>query len=155
LSTLLARGSVTVDCSAALAWATVSNMERFGDWFPAVQAVASANALPHGMVGKAYLETVAVPLRGLRQVEITVKEALPAQRFVTEGRLPPLLPRMEIALDAQGPTRTRIDWAMYSRSRSALVRWLLLPLASRTLQRRADSGLARLKTQLESARSSP
>lgn len=152
---LLARGSVTVECSAAQAWVLVSNMERFGDWFPAVQGVASSNALPHGEVGKTYLETVAVPLRGLRQVQITVKEARPAQRFVTEGRLAPLLPRMEIALDAQGPARTRIDWAMYSRSRSALVRWLLLPLARRTLQRRADSGLARLKTQLESGKAFP
>lgn len=145
----LASTSVEVACAPAIAYALICDMERFGQWFPAVLGVASADALPAGTPGKTYLETVAIPLRGLRRIQLRVAEALPGRRFVTEGRLAPLWPRMEVALAELGPGRTRIDWAMYSRSRHALVRRLLVPLARRTVQRRAELGLARLKEQLE------
>ena len=150
---LVARSTATVDHPAEQVYALVSNMERFGEWFPSVISIVSTNNLAHGQPGKAYLETVQVPLRGRRKVEITVVEALANRRFVTEGRFAPLLPRVEITLSEPGLGRTFVEWAMFSRGRH----WsagLLLPLARRTMQARADRGLKALKTHLGSQRSS-
>lgn len=129
-----------------------TNLEHFGTWFPGVLTIESANPLPHGQVGKEYLETVRVPLRGARRIVVTVKEAIEHRRFVTEGRFPPLLPRMEMLFDVAGRDSTRVTWRMYSRSRSRLVQLLLVPLARRVMQRRADAGLAKLGALLQARR---
>ena len=147
--TLIAQAETLVNCSASHAFSLVSNMERFGDWFPAVKSINSVNDLPHGKVGKKYLETVSVPFRGERQIEITVKEAIKNQRFVTEGQFLPLLPRMEIELTKQSESETVLQWRMYSRSTSKAVKMLLLPLAKGVMQKRAVIGANRLKKLLE------
>lgn len=82
---LLAEQSIDIACSVAVAYDFACNLERFGEWFPGVLTMASANSLDHAVVGKQYMETVAVPLRGTRKVTITVKEAEADKRFVTEG----------------------------------------------------------------------
>lgn len=150
---LIAEASTTVKGSADSVFALISDMQRFGEWFPGVLAISEIDALPVGTLGKRYLETVSIPLRRTRQIELEVKAVEAGRRFVTEGRFPPLLPRMEILLAGAGAD-THVHWAMYSRNDSALVRLLLLPLARSTLQRRAQQGLARLMNLLESAPSS-
>lgn len=146
---LIVQSNTVVDCSAAQAFALVANMERFPEWFPKVIAITSSNELAHGEVGKQYRETVVIPLRGQRQIMITVKEVAANQLFITEGRFPPLLPRMEVRFTELGPQQTAIDWRMLSRSQSPWVRHLLLPLARRTLKRRAEQGMNQLKARLE------
>ncbi|MBU0889666.1 MAG: SRPBCC family protein, partial [Gammaproteobacteria bacterium] len=105
---LIAETSVCVDCSIEHAFSVVSNMERFGEWFPEVISISSMNDLNHGEVNKTYVELVSVPLQGKRSIEIVVKESVPCSRFVTEGRLFPLLPRMEIELVTQAESKTNI-----------------------------------------------
>ncbi|MEZ5703527.1 MAG: SRPBCC family protein, partial [Burkholderiaceae bacterium] len=125
------------------------NMERFKDWFPKVMSISSANKLPHGEVNKTSVERVSLPLRGTQAIEIVVKESVPNRRFVTEGQLPPLLPRMEIDLAPVDGGTTLISWQMFSRSANPLVKALLLPFAKRIVQRRASVGVLRLKAMLE------
>ena len=147
---LLAEQDAQIDCPVAVAYRYVSNLERFGEWFPGVVAIQSANALEHAAVGKQYLETVRVPLRGSRQVQITVVEASPNQRLITEGALAPLWPRMDIRVDAVDDRRCTVAWRMFSRNRSALARLTIVPLARAVLRKRAEQGLQRLKSMLES-----
>lgn len=128
----------------------ISNMQRFGEWFPGVIKIQAGNDLAHGEVGKTYLETVQVPLRGKQEILLTVVESVHGERFVTEGEFAPLLPRMEIRLNQQGAEKVEVCWRMLSRTQSLAVRLLLLPLASRVLSRRANIGLQRLKRLCES-----
>jgi hypothetical protein len=149
--TPIAKAEAVADCSLEHAFSIISNMERFKDWFPKVISISSANNLPHGEINKAYVERVSVPLRGTQSIEIVVRESVPHRRFVTEGHLPPLLPRMEVNLTPIDGGTTLISWQMLSRSTNPLVKALLLPVAKRVMQRRASIGLKKLKALLEGA----
>lgn len=151
MMTLIAQTRTNIQCSSEKAFSMISNMERFGEWFPAVLSIQSENELAHCQVGKKYLETVAVPLRGTRLIELTVKESVANQRFVTEGKFPPLLPRMEIEIAEAGNNQITLQWSMFSRNTNRFVIFLLLPLAKTIMQKRANIGVARLKTVLESS----
>lgn len=146
---LLVEKSVSIHRPVQEVFGYVSSMEQFGEWFPGVLSIKSLDALAHGQPGKEYLETVAVPLRGRRQVTLQVREARAPGFFATEGRLLPLLPRMEISLHATAPQSCKLTWRMFSRSQSLAVRWLVLPLARRVMRQRADQGLAALKARME------
>jgi hypothetical protein len=146
---LIAETNVLVECSVEHAFSVVSNMERFGEWFPEVISISSMNDLNHGEVNKTYVELVSVPLQGKRSIEIVVKESVPCSRFVTEGKLFPLLPRMEIELLTQAESKTNIKWRMLSRSKSRIVKLLLLPVAKVIMQKRAAAGVFALKSLLE------
>ena len=63
----------------------VSNMEKFGEWFPGVISITSDDGVAHGEVDKKYLETVKVPLVGLKQISISVVDSQYGHFFVTEG----------------------------------------------------------------------
>lgn len=145
----LASSAVTVDCPRAQAFAYAADLENFGDWFPGVIAIVGQDELSFATVGKTYQETVAVPLRGKRQVLIVVVEVEASRRLATEGDLPFLLPRMEIEFSDVGPDTCEVRWRMYSRSDSALTRHVLLPVAGQLMRRRATRGLDRLKRNLE------
>jgi carbon monoxide dehydrogenase subunit G len=146
---LLAASECLIHRPVNEAFTYASNLENFARWFPGVVAIRSQNDLPHGQVGKQYLETVKLPLRGKREVLITVTESQHNLRLVTEGEMPPVFPRMEISFASHGAGHTRVDWRMHSRSQSPVVRVLLLPLARRLMQQRAESGVRRLKRLLE------
>jgi hypothetical protein len=150
--TLLAESSVDIACPVELAFAFAADLENFPRWFPGVIAVASADALPPATVGKHYREEVAMPLRGRRSVPIRVVEAVAPHHFVTEGELPLLLPRMEIAFAVREAGGCRVTWRMSSRRTQGWARWTILPLARRVMARRAGIGLLRLKRHLEAAR---
>ena len=146
---LLVEKTVSIHRPVQAVFGYISNMEQFGEWFPGVISIESIGALAHGQPGKEYLETVAVPLRGRRQVTLQVREARAPGFFATEGRFLPLLPRMEISLLATAPHSCELTWRMFSRSQSLAVRCLLLPLARRVMRQRADQGLAALKARME------
>ena len=123
----------------------VSDLTRFPEWFPGALEVRPRDALARATVGKQYEETVALPLRGLQQVLIRVVEADPPRRFVTEGSLALLMPRMEIDLEDAGAHACRVQWRMFSRNGALLPRWTVLPLARRATQLRADAAMGRLQ----------
>ncbi len=146
---LLAKESVRINRPANIVFDYVANMERFGEWFPGVLSIESANGHPHGSVGKEYLETVAIPLRGERKIKLVVREAQASNLFVTEGQLLPLMPRMEISIDSNGTESCNITWRMFSRNESTIFRLTLLPFARRVVRKRATRGLGKLKSNLE------
>lgn len=147
---LLAERSIEIHRPAASAWAYAADLRHFADWFPGVLRIRADG---HGDGGlPRFVETVRLPLRGERVVRIAVVALEPPSRLVTEGRLPPLWPRMEIRVEPLGDGACRVHWRMASRSRRQLVRWLLVPLAARLMRRRSALGLARLKSLLEAQR---
>lgn len=146
---LLAKTEVRISTKASEAYRILSDMERFGEWFPEVISIISANDMQCNEVGKKYLETVSIPLRGERQIELRVSESIENQRFVTEGDFVPLLPRMEIFIAELSETEILVKWSMFSRNRNKLVQVLILPLAKRIIQQRANIASDRLKQLLE------
>ncbi|MES2581453.1 MAG: SRPBCC family protein [Pseudomonadota bacterium] len=146
---LLTEKTVHIQRPALAVFGYVSNMENFGEWFPGVIAIQSANALQHGQPGKQYLETVLVPLRGTRKITVQVREVRDHQFFATEGRFPPLMPRMELTVDATGENACTFTYRVFSRSDSLIARYTLLPLARRVMGHRAAVGVAALKQRLE------
>jgi len=146
---LLAESSTVIRCPVSTAYLYASDLEHFGEWFPGVITIKSANNLGHAQPGKEYLETVSIPFRGRRNVKITVKEAERDKSLVTEGTLPPLLPRMEILFHAVADDSCQVTWRMFSRNKSVLARLTIIPLARNVMQKRAAIGMARLKARLE------
>jgi len=127
----------------------VSNMENFGAWFPGVISIISNNEKPHGIVGKKYLETVKVPLAGLKEIPISVVDSKQGEFFVTEGDFSPLFPRMEVDIKRINNISSKISWRMYSRNNNRMIKILLLPLAKSVMQKRAKIAINRLKVTLE------
>lgn len=146
---LLAKEDVMINRSAKVIFDYVTNMERFGEWFPGVRSIRSANGYPHGHVGKEYLETVAIPLRGERKIKLVVRAVQANKLFVTEGDLFPLMPRMEVRIDSNGTESCNVTWSMFSRNESAIFRLTLLPLAGAVVRKRATWGIGKLKSNLE------
>ncbi|GAB3541658.1 hypothetical protein GCM10027343_12460 [Noviherbaspirillum agri] len=146
---LLAEESIHIKRPASDVFNYVTDMERFGEWFPGVLSIESANQHQHGQVGKEYLETVSIPLRGERKIKLVVREAEAGRRFVTEGKLSPLMPRMEVTFSPVAVASCQLTWRMYSRNNGGFVRLALLPLARRVMRKRAAAGVKRLKRHLE------
>lgn len=146
---LLTENTADIACPVEVAYEYVCNLERFGEWFPGVIAIESANDLAHAAIGKTYLETVSIPMRGARKIGITVVAAESDRLLVTEGMLPSLMPRMEIQFHSTAANACRINWRMFSRKESLLSRVTLLPLARRIMRKRASIGMRRLARTLE------
>lgn len=149
---LLAEENISINRNVSVVFDYVTNMERFGDWFPGVLAIESANNGSHGEVGKEYLETVSVPLRGKRKVRIVVRDLRQNAFFATEGKLPPLMPRMEVVFSRGNADACNVTWRMFSRNSGWLFRLTLLPLARRVMKKRAKAGMKKLKEKLERAK---
>lgn len=147
---LLASTSVVIERPRVTVFQYVSNHTNFAEWFPGVVEVKSRDQLAHATVGKEYDETVLTPLRGRQFVVIRVTEVAPPRRFVTEGALALLMPRMEIDFHDVELNTCRVQWRMLSRSKTPMARWTVLPLARLPTQKRADSAMRRLKKILES-----
>jgi hypothetical protein len=146
---LLAQRSLDLACSQERAFDYAADLTNFPRWFPGVVEIAPEDALSFATLGKAYRETVDVPLRGRRSVLIRVIEIARPHRLVTEGSLAVLRPRMEIEVEALGPAACRLTWRMLSRNESRWARWTVLPWARRVMGRRALIGLHRLEAVLE------
>lgn len=76
----------------------LANHENYIKWFPGVVAIAAADKLPHGTVGKVYKETLRLPTGRHRRIAIKVVESRFPALFITEGTFAPVHPRMEIRL---------------------------------------------------------
>ena len=148
---LLAAASTELPAPAAEVFGYISDLRNFGDWFPGVLAIAATHADGTPGAGAAYLETVQLPLKRRRQVRIEVVEFAAGQRLVTESPWAPIWPRMQIEVRRLDDASCAVDWRMYSRSRSALVRTLLLPLVSRMMQARAQQAMRRLQQHFDPA----
>lgn len=146
---LLAEESVNINKPVDAVFDYVTNMERFGEWFPGVLSIESATNHAHGQVGKEYLEKVVIPLRGERKVKLVVRESERNRLFVTEGKLSPLMPRMEVRFQWTGSDSCNITWRMLSRNNATLFRLTMLPLARAVLRKRAAAGLGKLKSNVE------
>ncbi|OGB25993.1 MAG: polyketide cyclase [Burkholderiales bacterium RIFCSPLOWO2_02_FULL_57_36] len=146
---LLTEKTINIKRPISAVFEYVANMEKFGEWFPGVVLIESANGLDHGQVGKEYLETVSVPLRGTRKIRLAVREVRGNRFFATEGKFPPLMPRMEISLSEAEMNSCELTWRIFSRNNNLIVRHALLPLARRVMRKRAESGVAALKKRLE------
>lgn len=146
---LLAEKSVHILRNKLDVFAYLSNLENFGQWFPGVISIKSANALEHGHIGKQYRETVLIPLRGARQITLEVREVREGLFLATESRFPPLMPRMEMELRETGEGSCELTWRMFSRTNSAILKYTLIPLARQIMGRRAVLGVAALKARME------
>lgn len=146
---LLTEKTVNIKRPMSAVFAYVANMEQFGEWFPGVVLIESANALDHGQEGKEYLETVSIPFRGTRKIKLVVREVRANHFLATEGKFSPLMPRMEISLNEGEMDSCELTWRMFSRNNSLIAKYALLPLARRVMGRRAETGIASLKKRLE------
>ena len=146
---LLAEQSVAVRCDVRTAFDYISNMENFSQWFPGVRSITPADSLQPIEPGKEYVEVVATPTGEERQVLVRVRQVESDRLFVTEGEYPPLLPRMEILLRAERADACVITWRMLSRNDAPEAEISWLPVARRTIQERAELGVAQLKMRLE------
>jgi len=144
---VIANESTVINQTAEVVFAYISDLEKFGEWFPGVVSIKSLNALPVTQIGKKYQEIVKLPFTGGKTVCIEVKESLLNKRLVTEGDLSPLLPRMTITLTSM-QRETKINWCMESRNNHPLFRVTLLPLARVLMSKRAKQGLCQLKSKL-------
>lgn len=142
---LVAEQKFTIERPVDEVFSYISDMENFGQWFPGVISIRSSNDLPSGAVGKHYVESVKVPLRGHKDVTIKVVESVANQKFVTEGKLPPLMPRMEVTFQKTGDRRCDVEWRMFSRNNSHLFRLVGLPMVRSIMGSRARQGAATIK----------
>lgn len=141
---LLAHFALDAHCAIRDAYDITTDMTRFGEWFPQVLDIRSIDDLPPGTTGKAYLETVRMPLGKPQQIRLQVTDAIPGRFFATEGAFAPLMPRMEIRYAPGAAGHCRISWAMYSRNPHRALRFTLLPLIGLTLRGRATSARTNL-----------
>jgi hypothetical protein len=151
----IAHSSAVINCSSDKAYSLISNMEKFGEWFPEIVSVTSKNDLTHGEVGKKYLVTITIPLLGKRTVDVTVLEAITNRRFFAEGVFLPWMPSMKMKISAMGNDEISFTWGMYSRSTSWIVNLMLIPIAKRAMQKRADIAVVQLKALLEASSEQP
>lgn len=147
---IIAEANVSINRPVNVVFDYVSNMENFGLWFPGVISIESSNDVAHGEVGKKYLETVKVPLKGHKKIGITVVESLRGQRFVTEGKFPPLMPKMEVSFTRKSDDACDVHWRMYSRNNHPLFKVLMLPIAKSIMGKRAQTGVSKLKRLMAS-----
>lgn len=123
-------------------FAFVSNHQNYALWFPGVISIRSDDSLPHGTVGKTYQEVIRLPSGREKCIAIPVVESVPPARFVTEGRFPPLHPRMEMTLERCADGGTSLRWCFMSRNRSRFGR-MLISLAIRPMLRKRSRIAAR------------
>jgi carbon monoxide dehydrogenase subunit G len=147
---LLASETVTINTSAQNIFDFMVNMENFKHWFPGVIAIESANDLPHGVVGKLYLETVKVPFKSKpKKIKLQLVESESPLSFATQGTFPPLMPRMEVRLTSVDAATTKVYWQMFSRNDSLLFKVMILPLIKSVITKRARLGIEKLKKVIE------
>lgn len=146
---ILADETVSIASPLPVLFAFLSNHENYSRWFPGALAVISEDGLPHGTVGKVYRETLRLPSGRDRTFDIEVVESHAPDRFMTEGTLAPLHPRMEMRLTARSPNETVLNLRFLSRNQSTLGRVLIGALARRVVRRQCRTGVRRLQALLD------
>ena len=103
---LLAEHTIDISCPVDAAYRYASNLEHFGEWFPGVIAIESANGLAISELGKKYLETVAIPLRGTKKVWQWQHRLMRASCLAAEQSVRVRLSRADFARSRGGSTPT-------------------------------------------------
>ncbi|MGM7685173.1 SRPBCC family protein [Cytobacillus sp. Hm23] len=145
----LAESKIDINKNIGDVFLYITNMENFDQWFPKVIKVRPSTDKAVGEVGKVFLETVKMPLKGKVDISIEVKEFEKNKRFVTEGDLNPIFPRMTVLLSEKENMVTHVIWRMESRNKGLLIKTFVLPFIKGIMQRRATQGLLNLKNVLE------
>ncbi len=141
--------SVSINRPIAYVFAFVSNHENYAQWFPGVVSVVPVDRQAHATVGKTYRETLRLPTGRHQAMDIVVVTSQPPDMFATEGTFAPLHPRMEVRLTQASAQETALHLHFFSRSQSAIARWLIGIFVKRTFARQSGRGLRKLKTILE------
>ncbi len=122
----------------------VVDMENYGNWFPGVIDIRSVDELPPGAVGKRYLEKIEFP-EGPGELTIEVKQAIPNERFVMEGDLPQLLPRMTVDIADTGDDGCRLTLTYESRHPDVAADSAMVDTLHRDLMTRGETALRTLQ----------
>ncbi len=125
----------------------VVDMENYGNWFPGVIDIRSTDKLPAGTVGKRYLEKIEFP-EGPGELTIEVKQATPNERFVMEGDLPQLLPRMTVDFADDGEDGCRLTLTYESRHPDVAADPDTVDILHRDLMGRSEIALRTLRQVL-------
>ncbi len=145
---ILVDRTITTSTPVAAVFAFIANHQNYALWFPGVIDIRSDDSLPHGTVGKTYHETLRLPSGRQQVIDIPVVESVFPSRFVTEGRFPPLHPRMEMTLEPLPDGGTRLRWRFMSRNRSPIGRLLVRLLLRPAMSRRSRVAARRLTARL-------
>lgn len=148
---LLTEKTISINSRIDRVFTYVSNMENFTAWFPKVVEIKSDDNLEHGVVGKKYLETLKIPFKRKGEYPIIVKRSDENEIFVTEGDVPPILPRMTVNFYKISENKTMVTWKMESRNDNLLMKSLILPIFGKEMAKRANKGMENLKYLLENS----
>ncbi len=146
---LLAKESIEVKKNINDVFSYVINMKNYSKWFPEVRPFRSEDSRNDRVVGKKYLETINIPFKGENEYIIEVREYEENVKFVTEGEVPPLLPRMTINFTKISETESLVKWKMESRSKNLLFNFIFLPGIKNKMRIQAKQGMLNLKYILE------
>jgi len=127
----------------------VANHENYKRWYPGVVSVSAVDDLPHGVVGKTYLETLQMPGGRLQDIQIVTIASAPPHSFVTQGDFAPLLPQMTFELTSAEDGGTNVMWMFHSRHTSHVRRLVARLIFRPILKRQATHAIANLTRLLE------
>ena len=145
---LLAEQEILIQRPVAEVFAYATNMENYGQWFPGVVEIVSHNALPHGEIGKQYVETLKLPL-GKTRLQLEVKQVEPNRLFATEGDLKIMLPMMKMTFVTKASAACLFHLSYFSRNPKLGEKHLVTRLLRADLGRRIVIAMQQLKHQLE------
>lgn len=144
----LAKACTTIDTPINKIFQYATNLENYGEWFPGIVAIRSANQSDHATVGKTYLETVNLPT-GTSDILIEVNECIPNQHFLTKGNLTGILPQMTMTFFSKNNNCCLLSLQYHSRNVSLAETGNLIVALKADLSARATTGLHQLKHILE------
>lgn len=142
--------SVLIKTSINQVYDYISNMENYGSWFPGVVKIVEHNNLDHGVVGKQYVETIQLP-DGQINHTLEVVHAEKNRKYVTISEtLKELLPQMTILLTGDSEL-CHVTWHFVLRNPDLKQDDEFVSALGVDLNQRAETGLANLKSMMESA----
>ncbi len=145
----LAKTSITIASPINVVFKYVSNMENYKHWFPGVVEIKSENNLPHGVVGKKYVETLSLP-SGDTELVIEVDQCDINHLFLTKGDLIGVLPQMTVMFSVNNTKSCHMSLQYYSRCPELTETSDIIIALREDLIVRAKNGVAKLKVILES-----
>lgn len=144
----LAKTSITIAAPVDRVFKYVSNMENYKHWFPGVIEIKSANNLPHGKIGKKYVEILSLP-SGKVELEIEVDQSNINQLFLTRGNLAGILPQMKVTFSVNEEKNCDVNLYYHSRNPELTTTSDIVIALRDDLSIRANKGVTKLKSVLE------
>jgi len=144
----LAKASICIAAPIENVFTYVANMENYKNWFPRVTNIKSVNNIPHGVVGKKYIETLSLP-NGEVELEIEVDCSEVNKLFLTKGNLAGILPQMTVKFSVNQDQNCQMDLQYHSRSLDLTPTSDIVIVLKEDLKARANKGMAKLKVIME------